>query len=544
MNSKYLKYFIFIFIAFASNFSYSKSLDYDSLFISDTIKYEPSFFSTFQLKDRYSDPYSNLFSNTAYDINSSILKISSYYDTAKVFFVSEKMGSLYYRPSIRIPFNKFDKYNTDNQIKNYFKEKSIGLDGENTLESGRLIPKIFIPQSLDRIFGGNYIDLQVNGFVNLDFGGRFQRIENPSIPIRQQKNGGFNYDQQINLSIDGKVGEKLKITANFDNNNTFDFQNNLKLEYTGYDEDIIKKIEVGNVSMPVRNSLLRGGQSLFGLKTQLQFGRLSLTGILSRQQGKSESIKVENGFQGREFEIIASDYDENRHFFLGHYFRDNYEKWLKSLPLVSSGVNVNRVEVYVLNRTNNSESLRNFIGLTDLAEGTKILASGNPFIGSGIFGPNDNSSNSLFQNLIDNTSIRNVDLVNDVLINQFGLSKTTDFEKVTSARKLDNDEYIVNNALGYISLLRRLQNDEVLAVSYEYTFNGNVYKVGELSDDYQNKSDDEIIILILLLYLSKIILSSALSRTSVSLECLKINFTSGMGFLRSFTSLSNEYVFK
>ena len=216
MNSKYLKYFIFIFIAFASNFSYSTSLDYDSLLISDTIKYEPSFFSTFQLKDRYSDPYSNLFSNTAYDINSSILKISSYYDTAKVFFVSEKMGSLYYRPSIGIPFNKFDKYNTDYQIKNYFKEKSIGLDGENTLESGRLIPKIFIPQSLDRIFGGNYIDLQVNGFVNLDFGARFQRIENPSIPIRQQKNGGFNYDQQINLSIDGKVGEKLKITANFD----------------------------------------------------------------------------------------------------------------------------------------------------------------------------------------------------------------------------------------------------------------------------------------------------------------------------------------
>ena len=168
------------------------------------------------------------------------------------------------------------------------------------------------------------------------------------------------------------------------------------------------------------------------------------------------------------------------------------------MPLVSSGVYVNRVEVYVLNRTNNSESLRNFIGLTDLAEGTKILASGNPFIGSGISGPNDNSSNSLFQNLIDNNSIRNVDLVNDVLTNQFGLSKTTDFEKVTSARKLDNDEYVVNNSLGYISLLRRLQNDEVLAVSYEYTFNGNVYKVGELSEDYQNKSDDEIIILKLL----------------------------------------------
>ena len=158
-----------------------------------------------------------------------------------------------------------------------------------------MIPKIYIPESLDRIFGGNFIDLQVNGFVNLDFGGRFQKVENPSIPIRQQRNGGFNYDQQINLNINGKVGEKLKITANFDNNNTFDFQNNLKLDYTGFDEEIVRKIEVGNVSMPVKNSLLRGAQSLFGLKTQLQFGRLSVTGILSRQQGKAESIKIDNG---------------------------------------------------------------------------------------------------------------------------------------------------------------------------------------------------------------------------------------------------------
>ena len=166
LNSKYFKYYIFLFVAFAINsfHSYSKHYSYDTLITIDTIEYEPSFFSSFQLKDRYSDPYSNLFSNNPYDINTSILELSSLYDTAQVFFVTEKIGKLNYRPSIGIPFDLFDKYNTDNEIKNYFKEKSVGLDGENTLESGRLIPKIFIPQSLDRIFGGNYIDLQVNGF--------------------------------------------------------------------------------------------------------------------------------------------------------------------------------------------------------------------------------------------------------------------------------------------------------------------------------------------------------------------------------------------
>ncbi|MDZ7645832.1 MAG: hypothetical protein U5K54_00910 [Cytophagales bacterium] len=115
------------------------------------------------------------------------------------------------------------------------------------------------------------------GFVNLDFGGQWQRIENPSIPLRQQKNGGFEFDQQINLSVVGKVGEKLAVTTNFDNNNSFDFQNNLKVEYTGFKEDIIKKFEIGNVSLPLNNSLITGSQNLVWTKTQMQFGKLFVT---------------------------------------------------------------------------------------------------------------------------------------------------------------------------------------------------------------------------------------------------------------------------
>ena len=94
--------------------------------------------------------------------------------------------------------------------------------------------------------------------------------------------------------------------------------------------------------------------------------------------------------------------------------------------------------------------------------------------------------------------MRNVDLIDNILTGQFSLSKTIDFEKVTSARKLNTDEYEINKTLGYISLLRRLQNDEVLAVSYEYTYNGNRYKVGELTEDYQNRDESEIIFLKLL----------------------------------------------
>ena len=461
-------------------------------------KYLPSFFSTYELRDNYNNAHDDLFLSSLFNIPSSNIIRSLSIDTTMIYTFSESIGKFAYRPDIGIPFRKFSDYQTRNMIKNNWSQRSKELDGENSLEGRRLIPKIFIPQVFDRIFGGNYIDLSVNGFVNLDFGGKLQRIENPSIPIRQQRNGGFNYDQQLNLNILGQIGEKLKISANFDNNNTFDFQNNLKLDYTGYDEEIIKKIEVGNVSMPVNNSLLRGSQSLFGIKTELQFGKLFVTGILSRQQGKSESVKIENGTEGRSFQLLSSNYDENRHFFLGHFFRNNYEKWLVSLPQIISGINITRVEVYILNRNNNTETLRNFLALMDLGEGSVIYKPENINIGNGIGGPSDNNANNLFNSLVNNPDIRNISMVNDLMKNNFSLSNSLDFEKVTSARKLNQSEYKVNSELGYISLLRKLQNDEVLAVSYEYTYNGKRYQVGELSEDYQNREDDETIILKLL----------------------------------------------
>ena len=461
-------------------------------------KYIPTVFTSFKFKDRYSNSFKDLYSSNLFSLSSSSIVNDLKIDTSMVYTFTESIGDIDYRPIIGIPFEKYNNYQTKNLLKENWGKKSTELDGENSLQGRRLIPKIFIPQVFDRIFGGNYIDLSVNGFVNLDFGGKLQRIENPSIPIRQQRNGGFNYDQQLNLNIMGQIGEKLKISANFDNNNTFDFQNNLKLDYTGYEEEIIKKIEIGNVSMPINNSLLRGAQSLFGLKTELQFGKLFITGILSRQQGKSESVKIENGAEGRNFEILSSNYDENRHFFLGHFFRDNYENWLSSLPQVISGLNISRVEVYILNRNNNTETLRNFLALMDLGEGSKIHKPSNSNIGNGVEGPNDNTANKLFASLIDQPNLRNIESVNEIMKNDFSLVNSIDFEKVTSARKLSDTEYKVNGTLGYISLLRKLQNDEVLAVSYEYTYNGKRYQVGELAENYQNRGDDETIFLKLL----------------------------------------------
>jgi hypothetical protein len=239
--------------------------------------YEPSTRPDFTPRDRLGDPFSNqLGSSPLIFGDPSNLTMQFELDTGLNFSVTEKIGSFDYRPPTIIPFAEYSAYQTAKLKKTYWQEKSALSDGETALTGSRLIPKIYISPVFDRIFGGSYVEINPRGMVNLDFGGRFQRINNPSIPITQQRNGGFEFDQQISMNVVGKIGEKLRVTANFDNNNSFDFQNNLKVEFTGFEEDIIKKLEVGNVSMPVRNSLMTGAQNLFGLKSQFQFGKLSL----------------------------------------------------------------------------------------------------------------------------------------------------------------------------------------------------------------------------------------------------------------------------
>ncbi|MFY0601025.1 MAG: cell surface protein SprA [Cyclobacteriaceae bacterium] len=461
----------------------------------DTLKpYTPTKTPTYKTPYRFGDPFSNRSSLSPLLLaDPSTIDMEVEYDSGFNYNIYERIGDVNFRPVTTMTFSEFDQYNNKQITKQYFQERSAGLDGESAVSGRNLIPRLYISPVFDRLFGGSYVDIQPNGFVNLDFGGRFQRTDNPQLSLRQQRNGGFNFDQQISLNLVGKVGEKLAITANFDNNNTFDFQNNLKVEYTGYEEDIVKKIEIGNVSMPVSNSLMTGAQSLFGVKTQLQFGKLFVTSVVSRQQGKSEVLTIESGFQGKEFEVRASEYDENRHFFLGHFFRDNYERWHNNLPQLISGVNITRVEIYVINRNNETETTRQIAAFQDLGEGRVIHNN----LNGGVVGNAASASNNIANNLYSDFLLkltRNKDNIIDD-ITSLGMVESTDFVKVGTARKLDDSEYEINTQLGYVSLLRKLQNDELLAVSYEYTFAGKVYKVGELTEDYAGKSENEVIFL-------------------------------------------------
>lgn len=326
----------------------------------------------------------------------------------------------------------------------------------------------------EKIFGPGGVRIRTQGTAELKFGATLKNIDNPALPIRNRKTTTMDFDEKINLNVNGKVGDKVNMNLNYNTDATFDFdQQNLKLKYEGKEDEIIKLVEAGNVSFPSNNSLVRGASSLFGLRTDFQFGKLKLQTVFSQKKSASKSVSSKGGVQLTPFEIDVADYEENRHYFLSKYFRSHYDQYMRTLPNILSGVTINRVEIWTTNKAGTTSNTRNVIALADLGEG------GNNVVPS-------NNANEVYSDVSGGT--RDIDQVTAALEAK-GYVGGTDFEKVQSARLLNSSEYTVNQALGTISLRSGLQTDQVLAVAYEYTYGGQTYQVGEFSTDHTGADD-------------------------------------------------------
>ncbi|KXX69726.1 cell surface protein SprA [Flammeovirga sp. SJP92] len=461
----------------------------------DTSKYVPS--KPYE-KDRFGDPIASPERKSPLISTKPNTETSISIDsTGKKYNVKETLnGDLDYRTPSYIEYDAYKDYLFKKQMANYYNNLSVAQDGNDALpgkDGGRLIPEIELGRMADFLFGGSTLDFELNGNAMLDFGFLFQRVDNPQVPVTQQRNGGFNFDQQVGLGMVGKIGDKMEMTANFDTKSTFQFDQQYNMSYTAYDYDIIQDIQVGNVSFNVRNSLITGAQNLFGVYSKLRFGNLYVSSVFSSQRGSQESITIRNGGQNREFEFRADTYDNNRHFFIGHFFRGKYEEALKTTPNVISGVVVTRMKVYVTNRSNDTETQRNLVGLTDLGEAQPFNSKW--FDNSNTDPAAGNNANTLYE------AVKKLDRQSDAIKGQLeglGLPNGSEFEILRSARELSPTEFQYNQQLGYISLSSPLRNDEILAVAFEYTYNGVAYKVGELNEDLPNLAQDEVMFMKLL----------------------------------------------
>ncbi|MES1217405.1 MAG: cell surface protein SprA, partial [Bacteroidota bacterium] len=429
----------------------------------------------YPISDRRADSYTTPLRNSFDLKDSAFVKRNIVYDPkTKQYYIEEKIGNTVYRTPASFTMQEFLDMQGKKDENDYFRKRADVL---SDLNRRNYKPKFnFAKDWVNRITGVGKVDIKPSGYVDLAAGYQGQNIKNPTLPERARKNGGLDFQENAQLQVDASIGDKIKLPINYNTLATFDYENQLKLDYHGRDDEILKEFQAGNVSFASKGTLIPGAQSLFGIKTKLQFGKLFVTALIANQRSQRQSLGIQGGGAVQSFKLRADEYEENRHFLLAQYFRNNYKTAMAQLPVVNSAIQIKRMEVWVTNRMGADTNVRDVVALMDLGESTPF----GPWGGSPDPKP-DNKSNNLYSNIVSNPAARNSTLVTTILRNN-GLQPVQDFEK-TFARKLSPSDYYYNPQIGFLSLNQPLQADEVLGVAFQYTYNGRIYQVGEFSQD-------------------------------------------------------------
>ncbi len=398
------------------------------------------------------------------------------------YIMKHKMGELDYRSPTYMSLEEYREYDLENSVSEYWRERAKAA-GVGT-RSG-IIPSIYIGgKAFDKIFGGHTIDIRPSGTVELIFQIIGNTRDDPTLDVNQRSQVNFDFQEKIQMNVVAKIGDKIEFKTNYNTEATFDFENKLNLSYEGDEDEIIQLIEAGDVSLPLNSSLITGSQSLFGIKTKLRFGKTTVTALYSEQESETSTITVQGGAQTNDFLLKADDYEEKKHFFLAHYFRDNYEKAYADLPIITSSINITKIEVWVTNIGAAVTQNRNIVAFTDIGEYEKIHS--NKILPDNNYDQAplpDNRANTLFS-ILDSNQMRDINKVSNHLLSE-GFVQGEDFEKIELARKLNQNEYSFNSKLGFISLHSTLNSDQTLAVAFQFQNIGDetIFQVGEFSDE-------------------------------------------------------------
>lgn len=419
--------------------------------------------------------------------------------------IQNRVGDVAIGEEKEMPLDEYVEENSKRAQRNYFKERSQSQNYVQEDDQGMLPEMDLGDDLLEEIMSGGIIDLQPRGSAQLTFKGDFNRVENPAWSIEQQRTAQFKFDQNIKVNVNGTIADRFDIGLNYDTESQFQFDNEVNINYEGKEDEIVQSLEAGDINMPVPNSLIKGSRSLFGVKSEMKFGHLTITSVFSQKRSQQKNISVENGAQRQEFEVTVDDYDENQHFFLAQYFRDEFNSSMSELPILNSQVRITNIQVWVTNRERQNQNTRDVVGFMDLGEpdpyneevGDFIQGTDQPYPG--------NDANNLYSKLTENPRFRDQSTVNQALENlnnsnpDANFQNGRDYVKIDNARKLRPNQYSINDQLGYISLDQSLRDDEVLAVAFEYSVNGEDYQVGEIAGDQNSDPEDPSVLFLKLL---------------------------------------------
>lgn len=404
----------------------------------------------------------------------------------KGYYIYERVGGVDIKPPSYMTFDEYLKYRREKTLAEYTHEQS--LQNNKEVKAG-LIPSFDLGAVTD-VFGGGPIEIKPTGSISLQFALNRNKTANPNLSIRQQKNQYFDFDQQMQIGVQGQIGNKMKLNINQDTKATFDFENIMKLDYTGDEDQILQRLASGNIQLQTGNSLIQGSNNLFGVLVGTKWGPVNVSFLGAMQRGQKQSINVKSGAIETPFKKKVADYDANRHYFLSHYFRSKYDEALSRLPQINSRIRINQVEVWVTNpNLSQTSNLRPGLGFMDLGENELPVANGkgNIFNEAVVHSSvqkryPDKASNDLYGRLTANSAIRDKSQSAN-LLEGMGMTNGVDFQLVNLRKLQEGKDYNLQGQLGYISLNSPLQSDDVLFVSFSYTIDGVPYQVGEFSND-------------------------------------------------------------
>ena len=281
------------------------------------------------------------------------------------------------------------------------------------------------PNPVFSIFGPPRINLQITGQVDIHGGFRNIFTDQVTTSLIGQSRNEPDFSQEVQISVSGMIGDKLNILADWNTQRTFEYENQLKIKYTGYDDEIIQSIEAGNVSLSTSSSFATSSSALFGLKSVMKFGNLKLTSIASQKKGQIQEKTISGGAQEVPFEKRVYEYSKD-HFFVDTIYAKYFETFYTKLQ-ANAELQITDIDVFVTHTGPLTQKEFKGVAFIDLPP-------------------------------------------------QFDSTSYNDFRKITTTDpgnievgdwdKLESKDFTIHELTGYISLNRTVQDGQAIAIAY------------------------------------------------------------------------------
>ncbi|MDE5641881.1 MAG: cell surface protein SprA, partial [Muribaculaceae bacterium] len=234
----------------------------------------------------------------AYDLDtpSNITTTAEFDPETGFYIVRTRVGDMDIATPFMLNEAQYNNWQLRRSMERYYHERNSMASQGKEKQPFNILDMNFQLGALDKIFGPGGVQLKTQGTVQVQMGIKSNKTDNPSLSLSSRRKTYFDFDQKVQATINASVGDRLKFNMTYNTDATFDFDSkNLKLAYEGKEDDIVKSIEAGNVSMTTGSSLIRGSTALFGFKSKLQFGKLTATALVSQQQSESKTVSSKGG---------------------------------------------------------------------------------------------------------------------------------------------------------------------------------------------------------------------------------------------------------